>query len=214
MRKLGLLWIGLCLGLAGQHHAAGVDPDAALKKLAAGNQRFVAGKPQHPDESAARRKELVEGQKPFAVVLGCSDSRVAPELIFDQGLGDLFIVRDAGNVADDVVLASIEYAVEHLGVQLVVVLGHAKCGAVTAAVAGGEAEGHLPVLVKAIAPSVAATQAKPGDKVQNCIVDNAARTARQLRESQPVLSHAVHAGKLKVAAAVYDLATGKVEFLH
>src|SRR6476661_5513416 len=113
---------------------AALSADDALAKLMAGNQRYTRHKEQHPDESLARRKELIGGQHPFAIVLGCADSRVSPELLFDQGLGDLFVIRVAGNIADDAILGSIEYAIEHLGAKLILVLGHEKCGAVSAAV--------------------------------------------------------------------------------
>src|SRR3954451_10886779 len=143
-RRCGLATLFLAFGVAawGQEAASGLSADQALSRLLAGNERFVAHKERHPDESAGRRRELVSGQHPFAVILGCSDSRVAPELLFDEGLGDLFVIRVAGNIVDDDILASIEYAVEHLGTKLVVVLGHEKCGAVSAAVSGESTVGH------------------------------------------------------------------------
>ncbi len=192
---------------------SGTDPDKALARLMQGNQRYVAHKEKHPDSSIARRKELVAGQHPFAVILGCSDSRVPPEMVFDQGLGGLFVIRDAGNVVDDEVLGSIEYAVEHVGTHLVVVLGHEKCGAVSAAVAGGEAPGHISAVVRSIQPAVDEARNEPGDKVHNCVVANARRVAKQIRESEPILKEAVEKGKLKVVAADYDVATGKVTIL-
>ena len=170
-------------------------------------------KPKHPDESLSRRKELEGTQHPFAVILGCADSRVPPELLFDQGLGDLFVIRVAGNIVDDAILGSIEYAVEHLGTKLILVLGHEKCGAVTAAVEGGAAAGHLPALVEAIRPVVAATAGMPGDKVHNCVLENARRVARQVRESEPVLKEAGERKGLKVVAADYALDTGAVTLL-
>jgi len=196
-----------------QTSGSGMSADDALTKLMAGNQRYVSNKEQHPDESPARRKALVDGQHPFAVILGCADSRVSPELLFDQGLGDLFVIRVAGNIVDDAVLGSIEYAVEHLGTKLIVVLGHEKCGAVSAAVEGGEAAGHLKALVTAIRPSVEATAGDPGDKIHNCVIDNARRVAIQIRESQPVLKEYVERKGLKVLAADYALDTGKVNLL-
>jgi carbonic anhydrase len=170
-------------------------------------------KEQHPDQSSARQRQLVAGQHPFAVILGCADSRVPPELLFDQGLGDLFVIRVAGNIVDDVVLGSLEYAVEHLGTKLIVVLGHEKCGAVSAAVEGGGADGHLNALVAAIQPSVAATARDPGDKIHNCVIENARRVARQIRQSEPVLKEAAERNGLKVLAADYALDTGKVTVL-
>jgi carbonic anhydrase len=187
--------------------------DEALAKLIAGNQRYVRHKEQHPDQSLARRKELRAGQHPFAVILGCADSRVAPELLFDQGLGDLFDIRVAGNIVDDAVLGSIEYAVEHLGAKLVMVLGHEKCGAVSAAVEGGTAAGHFRALVAAIRPSVEASGKVPGDRIHNCVIANARHVAQQVRESEPVLKEAVEKHGLKVVAADYALDSGKVTLL-
>jgi hypothetical protein len=113
-----------------------VSPEAALTRLVEGNKRFVAGSTTHPDQTAERRTETAKGQHPFAIILTCADSRLSPEILFDEGIGDLFVVRNAGNLLDDHVLGSIEYAVEHLHATLIVVLGHTKCGAVSAAVAG------------------------------------------------------------------------------
>jgi len=219
MRLLGGLG---CVCVLAALIAAGLDDtaspalsaDQALARLLAGNARFTAHIPRHPNESAARRHELVSGQRPFAVILGCSDSRVSPELLFDEGLGDLFVIRVAGNIVDDAVLGSIEYAVEHLETKLVVVLGHEKCGAVSAAVEGGIAPGHLKALVAAIRPSVLATASSPGDRIHNCVVDNVRRVARMIRESHPVLEEAGHAGGVRVIAADYELDTGKVRLLE
>ena len=140
------LRFALCLAIAAPLAAAGepaaaISADDALAQLVEGNRRFVSGEVARPHQSAARRAELAKGQAPVAIVLTCSDSRVAPELYFDQGLGDLFVIRNAGNVLDDHVLGSIEYAVEHLHVPLLIVIGHEKCGAVSAAVGGGERRG-------------------------------------------------------------------------
>jgi carbonic anhydrase len=178
-----------------------------------GNQRYVRHKLRHPDQSLARRKALEKGQHPFAVILDCADSRVSPELLFDEGLGDLFVIRVAGNVVDDFVLGSIEYAVEHLDTKLVMVLGHEKCGAVSAAVEGGKTQGHLTALVQAIQPSVDATRNDPGDKVHNCVVANARRVAAQIRSSEPILKETVEKNGLKVVAADYALDSGKVTLL-
>ncbi len=126
-----------------QEASPGAPADAALARLMEGNRRYTRHKAKHPDESLSRRKDLEGTQHPFAVILGSADSRVPPELLFDQGLGDLFVIRVAGNIVDDAILGSIEYAVEHLGAKLILVLGHEKCGAVTAAIEGGAAAGHL-----------------------------------------------------------------------
>jgi carbonic anhydrase len=215
-RRFVKISLALTLGGAaawGQEASPGLPADAALAKLMEGNQRYTRHKATHPDESLSRRKELEATQHPFAVILGCADSRVPPELLFDQGLGDLFVIRVAGNIVDDAILGSIEYAVEHLGTKLILVLGHEKCGAVTAAVEGGAAAGHLTALVEAIRPVVAATANMPGDKVHNCVLENARRVARQVRQSEPVLKEAADRKGLKVVAADYALDTGAVTLL-
>jgi len=181
--------------------------------LFAGNRRYAAGEAEHPNQSGKRRAEVAGGQMPFAVVLGCSDSRVPPEIIFDAGLGDLFVVRVAGNIIDDVVLGSIEYAAVHLGTPLVVTLGHASCGAVTTAVSGGDAEGHMHCLVSAIRPAIEKVEHRPGNLTDHAIRANAKLAAEQMTELSSVLAGLVRAGKLQIIAAYYDLATGRVEIL-
>lgn len=204
----------LAAAAAAQHAPEGVAPEKALARLMEGNRRHVQHRERHPDMEVKRRHDLATtGQHPFAVILGCADSRVPPELLFDQGLGDLFVIRDAGNVIDDEILGSIEYAVEHLGVRLVMVLGHEKCGAVSAAVAGGEAHGHIKAVVDAIQPAVEESAKEPGDKVHNCVVANARRTARLIRESEPVLKTLAASGHIQVVAADYDMYSGKVALL-
>ena len=198
---------------AGEPTPAVVPPDQALQRLLEGNQRYVAGKPTHPDQTTERRLELAKGQAPFAIVLTCSDSRVAPELFFDQGLGDLFVIRNAGNILDDHVIGSMEYAVEHLHASLIVVVGHGKCGAVSAAVAGGEIPGHIRSLVEAITPAVEEVKNLPGDKVDNTVRANAQRMANILTHVEPILKTSAIEGHLKIVAARYDLSTGQVEIL-
>jgi carbonic anhydrase len=192
---------------------AGLDAHEALALLAEGNRRFVAADPAHPHQGEAHRVRLASGQAPLAIVLCCADSRVPPEILFDQGLGDLFVVRVAGNVADDRHVASIEYAAEHLGTRLIVVLGHERCGAVTAAVKGGQLPGHLPALMDALRPAVAAARPVRGDLVEGAIIANVELTAEQLRASRPILAELVDRGELLVVGARYDLDTGLVEFL-
>jgi len=187
--------------------------EQAMERLMAGNKRYVASKQTHPHQTRERCVELSAGQYPFAVILGCADSRVPPEVIFDQGLGDLFVIRVAGNVLDDCVLGSIEYAVAHLHTPLIVVLGHSKCGAVGATVEGGELEGHLPSLAAAIQPAVDQARGLPGDLVDNAVRANATMVVGQLKASEPVLSELVDADELKVVAACYDLDTGEVDLL-
>lgn len=187
--------------------------DAVLKELKAGNAHHVAKRYQHPHQTAARQKELATGQAPHAVILSCADSRVAPEIILDQGLGDLFDVRVAGNVASDTELASIEYAAEHLHTPLVVVMGHQMCGAVTAAAKGGDAPGHLPTLLALIRPAVEQAKSLPGDLIDNAVRKNVENVVQQIGTAKPVLSDAVAHGHLKVVGAVYGLDTGKVVWL-
>lgn len=187
--------------------------DQAMKRLIEGNTRYIMSKQTHPHQGPARRAELCGGQNPFAVVLGCSDSRIPPELIFDQGLGDLFIVRVAGNIIDDVVLGSIEYAALHLRTPLIVVLGHSRCGAIEATASGNDLEGHLPSLASAIQPALDSMQGRAGDLLGNTARANAKMVSEQLRQSTPILSKRVSDAELKVVAAFYDLDTGLVEFL-
>jgi carbonic anhydrase len=187
--------------------------DAVLRELKAGNEHHVAKRYQHPHQTAARQRELAATQSPHAIVLSCADSRVAPEIILDQGLGDLFDVRVAGNVASDTELASIEYAAEHLHTPLLVVMGHQKCGAVTAAAEKGEADGHLPSLLALIRPAVERARSQPGDLIDNAVRINVENVVRQVRGSTPVLAGLVDRGALTVVGAVYSLDTGAVAWL-
>lgn len=186
----------------------------AMQRLIEGNARFVAGAMTHPQQTPAVRTELAKGQAPFAVILGCADSRTSPEVLFDQGLGDLFVARVAGNVIDDHVIGSIEYAVEHLHAPLIVVLGHSKCGAVVAArevvASDGHAEGHIESLVQAIRPAVEQTIGEDAEATCKANVHN---VARALSESKPILHHMLEEGKIKVIGAYYDLESGRVVLL-
>ncbi|MEI6033014.1 MAG: carbonic anhydrase [Verrucomicrobiae bacterium] len=194
---------------------AGVTADQALRQLELGNRRFVGGRLSGatPASIAEARRKVAQGQKPFAVIVGCSDSRVGPEVIFDQKLGDIFVVRTAGEVVDPVGLGSIEYAIARLGAPLVVVLGHERCGAVSAAVAGGKEPGHIGAVLKAIQPAVRATKGRAGDPVENAVRFQALHVAAQLEASGPILKAAVQSGKLKIVVARYDLDSGKVSLL-
>jgi carbonic anhydrase len=195
--------------------ANNLSADQALKSLMDGNARFVAAKTAQPSGANAlkRRAELVNGQKPFAIVVSCSDSRVPPELIFDQGLGDIFVIRTAGEVVDAVAMGSIEYAVEHLGSPLIVVLGHENCGAVAAAVSHANEPGHIADVLKAIQPAVEETKGKPGDPVDNAIRAQALDVVKQLQSTGPIIAKSVQSGKVTIVGARYDLHTGKVELL-
>lgn len=183
------------------------------KKLLDGNKRFVEGKMSHPDQAAIRRTELAKGQHPFAVIVSCSDSRVPPEVLFDQGLGDLFVIRLAGNILNDAAIGSIEYAVDHLGAKYVMVLGHERCGAVEATVKGGEPHGHIGSLVKAIQPAVDKAKTQEGDLVDNAVNANVSMVVQQLKTSAPILEESVKKGSLVIAGARYDLDDGSVSIL-
>ncbi len=184
------------------------------QELLSGNKRYVEGNPTHPNQSIARRQEMAKGQHPRAAVLACADSRVSPEIVFDQGLGDLFVVRVAGNIVNDPILGSLEYAVEHLGTQLIVVLGHQRCGAVGAACAGGEAPGHLGSLLQALAPAVDKISESEAGRVDLVAKENVRMTVKSLRSCGPILEEFVRQGKLEVAGAFYDLDTGAVEIVE
>jgi carbonic anhydrase len=208
---------GLPLYAAADKPADKRDADSVLARLAAGNQRFVKGKLEHPQRTPEDFAKLAEGQAPVAVIVGCADSRVPPEIIFDQGVGDLFVVRVAGNVvggAGPLVKGSIEYGVGELGAELIVVLGHSQCGAVKAAIQHIEAKDKLPGmigdLVATIQPAVAAVKGKPGNMLENAIKANVERGVQRLTELSPILTGRIKEGKLKVVGAVYDLKTGKV----
>lgn len=183
--------------------------ERALAELRAGNARFAALRQIHPHEDAARRASVTVSQHPFALILGCVDSRVPPELVFDQGLGDLLAIRSAGQALDEAVLGSIQFGVEELGVPLVVVLGHERCGAATAAVeyvrTGKPVEGHLARIVEEIAPAARVARGLPGDWVENTVRANVARIRRRLARDEAF-------DKARIVGARFDLDTGKVAF--
>jgi carbonic anhydrase len=199
--------------MASTPQASSVSPDDALARLLAGNKRFVEGKATYPHLDAARKAESAKGQAPFAAVISCSDSRVPPEYVFDVGLGDIFTARTAGNIADDIVIGSIEYSVAVLGASLLVVLGHERCGAVVAAVEGKPLPGKIGELAKAIQPAVDAVKGKGGDTVDLAVRENVKLTVAELMETGPILADYVKAGKLKIVGMRYDLDDVKVEVL-
>ena len=196
-----------------------VDPETALRRLLDGNRRFTSNREIHPNESAQRRIMLgLAGQHPYAIVLSCSDSRVPPEMVFDAGLGDLFVVRVAGHVVDDAVIGSIEYASEHLGSKLLVVLGHEKCGAVQAAI-DNQRDAHLRFLVDAIQPTVAKVKARTPPTDPRSLSDlvvwaNVIEAMTTLETSEPVLAKMVREKRLKIAGGVYHIETGRVQILQ
>lgn len=193
-----------------------ISPHAALARLMEGNARYVANAPQVKDFSAGRAARA-QAQYPFVGLVSCSDSRVAPELAFDQGPGEVFVVRLAGNFVNDDGLASLEYGVKVLGIPLLMVLGHSNCGAVDAAIKVVkdriELPGHLPQLINAIKPAVEASAGQPGNALDNAIVANVRLNVKRLIEAKPILAEAVAAGKVKVVGAVYDIGTGKVSMV-
>ena len=205
----------LIIGLALFHSVTygQTEAGAAKQKLVEGNKRFVSSQMIHPNSTSEIRTELAKGQHPFAVIVSCSDSRVPPEVVFDQGLGDLFVIRTAGEVVDDIAIASIEYAVEHLGTKLIVVMGHQKCGAVDAAIKGKKLTPSLNKLMAAIAPAVVEAKKQNGNLLYNAIHENVNRIVKQLSTSKPVLEEFVHEHKLSVIGAYYNLNSGVVDFL-
>jgi carbonic anhydrase len=186
-----------------------LNPDDALQKLVEGNQRFVQHQPQYPDQSKARLQEVAQAQHPFATILSCADSRVPAEIVFDQGIGDIFDVRIAGNIATPEAIGSIEYAVALLDTPLLMVLGHERCGAVTAAVQNKALPGDISTFVKAILPAVKRVKDQPGDAVDNAVVANVQYQIEQLQRST-LLMERLQSGKLKIVGGRYDLDTGTV----
>ncbi len=192
-----------------------ISPDQALTVLKEGNQRFVKGVSTKPRQDLNRIKEIALAQSPFATIVGCSDSRVPNEIIFDQGLGDLFIVRTAGQVSTYASWGSIEFAEEILGTKLIVVLGHTQCGAVNAAVNLPEVPGHIITLINAIKPAVEkAKQKQPPVLLDAAIRENIEMQVQQLKSLEPVLAKRVREGSIKIIGALYDLSSGKVEFFE
>jgi carbonic anhydrase len=187
-----------------------VHPQAAVNNLLAGNQRFVQGKRLNPRQSKLRLQETAVAQYPFAAILGCADSRVPAEIVFDQGLGDLFVVRVAGNVASQEAIGSLEYSTSVLGTQLILVLGHGNCGAVKAAVEDKPLPGRIGVFVEQIKPAVEIARNKAGNLQESAIIANVKYQAQRLEESSIILRNLVRDGKLKIVGGFYDLATGKV----
>lgn len=182
-----------------------------LERLQVGNDRFVADKLDGQLQDSTRRDSLVGGQSPYAIILSCADSRVVPELAFDTGLGELFVVRVAGNVANSSTIASIEYAVAHCGSQVIVVLGHQSCGAVTAAVNGGDNGYNINHLLSHITPAIAACG--EGASITEVVKKNAELTVSELLSRSSIISNAVQKGTVKIAPAYYNLDSGKVDFL-
>lgn len=206
-------------GFAADDHptAPVMSPDEALALLQQGNAAFVDDAPSGADIGQARRHELAKGQRPFAVIVGCSDSRVAPELLFSRGLGELFVIRVAGNTVDLAAEGSIEYAVAELGAPLVVVLGHERCGAVAGAVSLVQQHtvfpGAISDIIEPIVPAVVKAMDQPGDLLDNAVRENVRRMVARLKAAGPILPDLVRSGRLRIVGGRYDLDEGRVEFL-
>lgn len=204
----------------GQDVASGdISADVALKKLQEGNARFVAGKSQHPHETSNWRARLEEGQHPFAVILGCSDSRVPPELVFDQGFGDIFVIRVAGNVVDTDVIASIEYAIDHLDTKLIYVMGHSDCGAVSATIdhlinADGEPAEVVSLLYQIEPAVMGVSNDQPRKEVIAESVNRNIQWGLRRLSRVPDVRQRLKDGRIKIVGGVYDIHTGKVNLLE
>ncbi len=184
-----------------------------LKQLLDGNKRFYTESSVYPNQSSERRKEISQKQNPLAAIICCSDSRAAPEIVFDHGLGDIFVVRTAGNILDSIAVGSIEYAVEYLNVSLIVVLGHANCGAVNAVIQKFDGEGNIHKIIKTIKPAVELAKTMHGDLLTNAIKNNIKSVIKKLKSSDPIISKKIKNNKIEIIGAYYCLESGKIEIL-
>ncbi|WP_414518577.1 carbonic anhydrase [Nostoc sp. PCC 9305] len=190
-----------------------ISPNEAIKRLLDGNQRFIHQKRQYPDQSLERLRLVAKAQYPFAAILGCADSRVPAEIVFDRGLGDLFVVRVAGNVVSDTVIGSLEYSTAVLGSQLIMVLGHRRCGAVAEAIKNEPLPGRIGLIIEGIKPSVERIKFRTGDHMQDAVIANIQYQTEKLQESSTILAKLIGEGKLKIVGACYDIDTGKVNII-
>ena len=188
-----------------------IKMETELKRLQLGNDNFVDNELTNSNQDSVRRNDVVGGQKPFAVVLTCSDSRVVPELMFDTGIGELFVIRVAGNIANTSSIASIEYAVAHLNISLIVVLGHQNCGAVTSALAGSDSGKNLDHLLHFVKPAISSSKSTIVDEVSTI---HAKLTAEKLISDSTIISDAIDHAKVKIVPAFYSLESGKVNFFE
>lgn len=196
------------------NEVSNLSADEALSKLKQGNERFVQMHLKHPDATKTRRTELTKGQHPFAIVITCSDSRVPAEIVFDQGLGDIFVIRNAGNVLDEHVIGSIEYAVEHLGANLIVIMGHESCGAVAATMQNAKGSEFIESIEKSIRPAIVQAKMEENVTPENVTKDNAKLGVINILNQSEDIQKAVKEHGVKVMAAYYHLDSGKVEFLN
>ncbi|AVH62135.1 carbonic anhydrase [Nostoc sp. 'Peltigera membranacea cyanobiont' 213] len=190
-----------------------ISPNEAIRRLLDGNQRFIHQKRQYLSQSLERLLLVAKAQYPFAAILGCADSRVPAEIVFDQGLGDLFVVRVAGNVVSDTVIGSLEYSTTVLGSRLIVVLGHKRCGAVAEALKNEALPGRIGLIVEGIKPSIERVKFRTGDNMQDVVLANIQYQTEKLQESSTILAKLLGEGKLKIVGACYDIDTGKVNIL-
>jgi carbonic anhydrase len=216
----GAIGTGILAARAGAELAApepaiaqnNVTPQQALQMLVDGNQRFVNNMRQNPNQTLARVTQVAPSQAPFAAILGCADSRFPAEILFDRGVGDIFVCRVAGNVTTPEEKGSLEFGTLVLGAKVLMVIGHENCGAVKAAITGGELPGQIGSLTQAIKPAVESSKNKPGDKVVNAVKENVKLQASRLKDS-PVISQLIQEGKLLVVGGYYDLDTAAVEII-
>jgi len=190
-----------------------VSPNKAVRRLLDGNQRFIHQKRQYPDQSLERLRLVAKAQYPFAAILGCADSRVPAEIVFDQGLGDLFVVRVAGNVVSDTVIGSLEYSTTVLGSQLIMVLGHRRCGAVAEAIKNEPLPGRIGLIIEGIKPALAKIKFTTSDLTEDAVIANIQYQTEKLQESSTILAGLLREGKLKIIGACYDIDTGKVNII-
>jgi carbonic anhydrase len=217
----GAIGTGILAARAGAELAApepaiaqtSLTPDQCLQLLIDGNQRFVQARREKPNQTWTRIAEVAPSQAPFAAILGCADSRVPAEIIFDRGFGDIFVDRVAGNVATPEEIGSLEFGTLILGAKVLMVLAHERCGAVKAAIEGGQLPGHINSLTESIMPAVESTRNQPGDRVENACKANAILQANRLKAS-PVISDLINQNRMRVVPAYYDLDTGAVEILR
>lgn len=213
MRKIILLLVlAFCTVSVQASEVKNLSADEALAKLKNGNEHFLKYHMQHPDESRHRRKEMLKGQHPFVAILSCSDSRVPSEIIFDQGLGDIFVIRNAGNVLDEHVIGSIEYAVLHLGIKLVVVMGHQECGAVKATMEGHEDTRFIESLKKSINPAIELCKKQGNYSYENVIKTHARLDVENILKEDSQLKDYIKNHDVKIVPAYYHMDSGRVEF--
>jgi carbonic anhydrase len=217
LKFMGMAGIGTFLELFGNVPsvlaAPNISADDALNRLMEGNHRFTQQQSEYPHQGLKRLQEVAYAQNPYAIILSCADSRVPAELIFDAGIGDLFDIRIAGNIVTPEVLGSIEYAVLQLNTPLIVVLGHERCGAITAAVKGGKLPGSIGTLVAAIQPGIDLGEGTSDESIEKAVVANVSYQIKTLKQNSPLIAERVLKNKLKIVGGRYDLDSGKVELI-